>query len=778
MTALLLFLVVTIVTLLAWNRWVTPLSRGAAIVLILLPFLFTGRALLTNRVYGGYDILFLAQPFNDYAAEYGFKTAHNWYLLDHVLQMAPWQHQVRKSFAQHEWPLWNPTMLSGDILAAGMQAAPYNPLNLVAMLLPPDLAPTFDAAMVFFLAALLTYAFARELECSEGAALIAAAGFTLSSAMAFYVGWPHCRSWTVLPFVLLSVRRVIRARDVAAFSLLTIALVVLIVFGHPETMLHVVTIGAVYGIFELLPAGRGRMRAVAIAVAAGGVALLVTAIFVLPFLSLFRSAWEYRMRLLLLQTPSSVTAHEVWRAVRATFLPYYGGSSWHTLTSEWEFGTARVGSVILALAAIASLRLWRRREVRFLIVLGIITLLASWSAPPVATALRALPLFNVALNGRLGFAAALSLSLLAAMAFDAFAAIRRDRRIALAVSLVVGAALAIATASFWRMQVSIGVDRKLLIAGAAAELIGMVMLLAALGTPSRRVALALILAAIAGQRIAEDGNIYPTLPRRMFYPSVPLVAAIPRDPLFRVVGTGSILIPNVAAMYGLEDIRGGAAMTYTPYMETMPLWAPTAKRTYHDVTDLSLPFLSFLGVRHAITPRTMDPPPGWRVIADDRASRLMENPKAIPRVFVPRRIRFIDNDKTTLEEMALATDFSDTAWIEAHDMPPHVIDNGEAVLHLRRVKSRYEINADARSACRIVITEASWPGWRTYIDGRRVKMERANHAFLSVYVPAGRHHLRVVYLPDPFVQGRAISLGTLVLLGVGIGIRRVLRAIK
>ena len=53
LTALLLYLAVAAVTLLAWNRWVMPLSRGAALALLLLPFLFTGPALVTNRVYGG-----------------------------------------------------------------------------------------------------------------------------------------------------------------------------------------------------------------------------------------------------------------------------------------------------------------------------------------------------------------------------------------------------------------------------------------------------------------------------------------------------------------------------------------------------------------------------------------------------------------------------------------------------------------------------------------------------------------------------------------------------
>jgi hypothetical protein len=762
--SLLLYLFVAAATLFAWRRWVTPISRGAALVIVLLPFLFTGKALVTNRVYGGYDILFLSAPFSDYAKDYGFTTAHNGFLLDHVLQMVPWQRQVRESFAQHGWPLWNPAMDSGEVLAAGMQAAPLNPINLIALLLPLDLATTFTASMVFFLAALFTFAFARELECSEGASLIAAAGYTLCSGMAFFGTWPHGRSWSVLPFVLLGVRRVVRDRNLRSVVLLTSAFVLLIVFGHPETMLHVATIGAIYGVFELIPIRRNALRPTLLAISAGVIALLLTAITLLPFIAALPWSFDYRIR----QNPSPpATVHEISKAIRATFLPYYGGASWHTPTSEWDFGLARVGSVILALALIASIRLLRRRDARFFTVLCAIGLLASWKAPPIDPFLRLLPLFKIAFNDRLGFAATFSMSLLAAMAFDARAP-RIDRRIV----MVMLALLTIATAFFWRMQLTLGVDPKLLIAGAAAEILGLTILFAALGTRSQRAAAAMVVLAIAAQRVVEDGNIHPTIPRRMFYPSVPLIAAVPREPLFRFTAIGNMVIPNVATMYGLEDVRGYSAMTFYPYVETMGLWS-AQKRTYRDVSDLSLPFLSFLGVRHAITPRTMDPPPGWRVIADDRTSRLIENPRAIPRVFVPRRIRFTDSDDTTLKEMAVATDFAEEAWVRAEG-PAKMIENGEATLRIQRRGSRYEIDADARTSSRIVISEAGWPGWRATVDGERVTIEQANRAFLSVRIPSGHHHVRVIYLPDSFVAGRAISIGTLAILlaGVGFSIRK------
>ena len=49
--------------------------------------------------------------------------------------------------------------------------------------------------------------------------------------------------------------------------------------------------------------------------------------------------------------------------------------------------------------------------------------------------------------------------------------------------------------------------------------------------------------------------------------------------------------------------------------------------------SINLLLARLLGVRHAITPRTMDPPPGWRIVADDRSSRLIENPHAVAQMW-------------------------------------------------------------------------------------------------------------------------------------------------
>ncbi len=135
----------------------------------------------------------------------------------------------------------------------------------------------------------------------------------------------------------------------------------------------------------------------------------------------------------------------------------------------------------------------------------------------------------------------------------------------------------------------------------------------------------------------------------------------------------------------------------------------------------------------------------------------------------------MNSHDTEMEEMLQAADFAEKAWIYSTEVMPQDVPNGEADLQVRRAGSRYEIGVAARSPVRIVITDVGWPGWRAYLDGQRVKTSTANLAFLSVYVPEGTHHLRIVYLPDAFTRGRAISFATLLVLSAAIAVRRLRR---
>jgi uncharacterized membrane protein YfhO len=93
-----------------------------------------------------------------------------------------------------------------------------------------------------------------------------------------------------------------------------------------------------------------------------------------------------------------------------------------------------------------------------------------------------------------------------------------------------------------------------------------------------------------------------------------------------------------------------------------------------------------------------------------------------------------------------------------------------------RAKLGYDLDATMQHAGWVIISETAWRGWRAYIDGRRVQYRIANHAFIGVHVPEGHHRVRLIFIPEAFTRGRAISFGTLALLAISALTRAAIRA--
>jgi len=725
--AVVLYFVTVAAIVALWHWQVRRISPAAAAAVALLPLSVTGRALLTGRVYGPIDLPFMSEPMHSIGPKYGITGVHNGLISDVYAQLIPWHHALREAWRAGVWPHWNPNILCGDILASALQPAAYDPFKLLSLLISEPGALTYGAAVTFFLAAFGLFVFARELGLREQAALIGAAAWMLSGMMAFFVEWPLARAWALLPFVLCAVRLVVRTPSTKSAVVLTTAFTLLIVTGHPETMLHVVAIAAVYGLFDLASSEKKR-AAIGYAVASGIVSLLVTAFAMLPFLEAAPLTQEYTVR-------NGIYKHTTWppmpemvrKRVENSFLPLQAPKP------EFDLTNWRTGAVAIALAIAGLLWSGRRRETRFFFALAVICAWSGANALPVARILHALPLFDVALNERLAFAASFSIALLAAIAADAWPSTGRARAAGAAVMIAFGATLLL-------------FDHGPLMATEVVPLV-VVAIAVALRMPSR-IALPVVCALVLAQRVAVDGNMYPTLPRMAFYPEVPMLRAIPRNTAepFRIAGAGFAFIPNTATLYGLEDARGYEAMTFNRLYETYPLWSTPQIASFNIVGAPARPFLSFLNVRYLIL---------------DHA--VTANADALPRAFVPPKIRF---EKSALPSMLAATDFRSTAWIEVPELPNSEFDNARGTVRTTRAPNGLDLDVTMTGSGWVVVSETAWPGWRIDIDGRRVRWRFANHAFLGIYVPAGAHHVRLRYIPDSFVRGRTISLVTLALLAI------------
>jgi hypothetical protein len=655
-------------------------------------------------------------------------------------------------------------MLAGHPLAANSQSAAWNPFTLIACLLPAAVSFTFTASIALFLGALGAFLLARELDCGEVASVVAAAGWAFAASTVVYIHTSMGFTSVYEPMLLLAALRVARNPSLRSGALLTAVLALMIVAGHPETLFLAVIAGGAFGIFELVRRRRNWLQAPAVAIVSGLAALAVTAIHLLPFFDALQQSAELAIKRGSYSTTiRSLPGDRVLAVLATDLFPWLHVRNWE----EPAFGltqaeTAAVGSVVLALALYA---VWRRRspETWFFFGTAAVCVLVESGWHPVVSVVQRLPLMGLTHYERLAFTAALALSILAALGVDEMLR-RNDRR---GIGLTVASVLMVLGAGTWWLRQHVVLLESPTDFGRFKLFAELFFLVAALASIAgmrnvRRLGILLTAIVILQRAISEEGT-FPTFPARSAYPPLDVLAPTAgASPPFRIVGHRYALLPATGTFYGLEDVRGWEALTFMPFVHTWPLWCEFQVIWFNRVDDLTRPFLSFLNVRYAISGENNPVPPGWREVARANESILLENERVAPRVFVPSRVVIGESVVNAVRAMDRQQDFGERAWITA-DMSPHERTNGPGKVVIREYSpgGRFLLDVDMAGDGWIVISENAWRGWRAYVDGRRVRMQYANVSFLGLFVEKGRHTVRLVYWPDAFVNGRAITAGTL-----------------
>jgi hypothetical protein len=260
------------------------------------------------------------------------------------------------------------------------------------------------------------------------------------------------------------------------------------------------------------------------------------------------------------------------------------------------------------------------------------------------------------------------------------------------------------------------------------------------------------------------------VPRSAFYPPFAGVEILRADEPFRIVGQRSILPPNIATHYGLEDVRAYAAMTLERYAAVEPLWSVAQSTWSNRVETLDSPFLSLMNVRFALAKHAWPLPATWRVVKQFDAYDVVENLRVLPRAFVPATVHAGATRSEAFHGVQTCRDFGAEAWIEGDTRGTTA--NGPGIVSVRENGSKLDMRASMANGGWIVISESAWNGWRASIDGAPTPVRIANATFLGVHVPKGVHHVRLVYRPLSFVLGAAISAATLLALAALVLLRK------
>lgn len=781
---LLLFLACAALLLRAARHAFGSPSTPAAGALIAIALVLPGFALATGRVLAPLDAYFRFAPLSGLPAAERPRDVSAGILSDVQTQILPWRAAVRFAFDQGEWPLWNPFIQGGDPLAGSAQAAPYFPTQLLSLVLPVEDGPAFVAACLLLSAALGVFLLARDLGCREPAALVAAAGWTLSGFLMFWLPWSLAQAVALTPLVILATRRLIGRPGLGRALQLAVVLTLLLLTGHPESMLHVATVGAIWGLTELATRRARRaelLRTSGWALGAGVLALGLASFSLLPFVdALLQSTEHYLRGEVFVGARRDLPLGQALRLLVASFVPFVHGVPGRELGEASErFSLPASGYVasVLLLPALTGLRAPGRPLRRLLGGLALFGLAAGSALPPVLDLMAKLPLFTLALNERLIFLVPLALALLAAYGVDSWQDDAEARGLTAArpsgrTALVWVGGMALFLAALWPSMRANGLSVGFLVERSAWWLLPPLALTVALlsRVPTRVLAAGLVML-VAAQRQGELGHLHRSFERNFYAPRVAPLDLLPDDEEpYRIVALGSTLLPNSAALWHLEDIRGDQALTLRRLVETRRLLGRANDIARLLIDSLDSRFLDFLNVRFALVPEGWAPIAGWPELAKANGVRLLENPRVLPRAFLPPTVRVGSDPWRLGAELAAATRFGQRAWIEPWDPGarpvPRTQRNGHGEVRIRRAGLGYRLTTRLDRASWITVSVPAWRGWRAVADGGELPLAFANHAFLGVRVPEGARVIELFYRPRSFDLGLAISAASLALLMV------------
>jgi hypothetical protein len=732
---------------LAWAvvaRWLgRPLSARVFLAFLLLPVLFLLPAFVTTRTIFPVDHATLFPPWS--ALPHPGTANPN--LNDVATEMGPWAKAVRLSWKEGSIPWRNRWNACGSPLAANGQSAAFSPLTILAGLLPLVFTFNFSVAVKLFTALAGTWLWLTQLGVRRRAALFGAVLFAFSFAMTPWLLFPHTSVIALWPWALFAIERL---RDAPWRGRATAALVAIlslqVLAGHPESLVLGGLFAGIWLVTRL--ALRDFDPPAPLLVRTGLAALLaagLTAFLLLPQLAAIRdsnravTAQEFSNSLPVRLTPhgpafpfgifTAFLPRSLGDAIDSPMLPIAAGSF-------PEMALGHFGLVGWAAALLVFRRGAKRprRELALLVPLafGFATAILLW---PVFDLFYVLP--GVRLMLPLRFSTWVSFAGSAVAAFEVDRLVRdaeEGRPVGASFVVASGALLVLSMAFLEKLRPlhaaagALGAQWRAAI-GPAIFLAAVALLAVALSRRGRRPAFRvfpILLAMVAaGELFWQGRRLYRMGPRADFFPPMPLVEFLRRQPgPFRVVGEGAAIYPSTNVFAGVEDVRIHDPVERRDYVEWLDRacgYDPAA--FFKHLANLDCPAFDFLNVKYFVAgPGRSAPGTRWRQVYSGNDGTVFENGSVFPRVFP-----------------------AETGAVR--------------VTGYRETTNTVSFEADVAQQRAVVVASLLSDGGWTARDQRNVQLPvgRANGPFLAVTLPRGTHTVRLKYTPPGLRAGIAIS---------------------
>ena len=785
----------------AFSRRVGPAQRRwlRRIGIVALPFLLA-IVLFAPSTVGG-DVLSASQ-LPTYAAPYVPPAAGtagtNPLQYDAAFVFEPDGLTARAALRSGHLPSWTPTLSEGSPLLAQSQTAPLYPLTWLDVAFDYFNALVWIAVLKLVLAALGTYLFARLIGLRTGPALLAGLGFAFGSYMIDWLEHPHTNIYLLLPWLTASAELLCRRASVRDSAYLAVLIGLALLGGQPESVLLVLSVAVLWGVFRLAvmrPARRQLGRIVVLAVVGGLLGGGIGAVMWMPLLQLAG------------QTPSysrSVPGMSSKIVYSLLFPEWWGrpdGGSQSVGPLNFAERTSYVGALPLILAVAGLLSRRHRREQLFFVVVAVLGILIAIRPGPIGTLLdHHVPVVDSIDLNRTLVLSSFAIAVLGGYGLDALLSEPPAQRIrialvATAVGLLPVLAVIVVHAGWLgglRPAAHRLVDRDLALSGSqlalASVLRWLVLVVLALVVIAaltlgryRRVAVATALILTAVDLGAMGWNYNASIAKDVADPppsgAVTAMRRLTAGPNGgRVIGIAS-MVPNTASRWGLHDAlshedpmvwRNQQLQYALGAVPSVPMFVSGADPRTRTLLDVD-------GVRAVVLPpgtvkghEDTDAPvlAGDKVVYNGPSGVVLANPSALPQAFVAyrwRRSSGLDQSLAMMRVGSVPSD-RDEPVIETGATSPAGSGPGATSARIvSRGDTSLTIHAVARRAGQLIVLDTYYPGWVADVDGHRTPIRPALGAFDAISVSRGSHVIKLEFRSQAVSRGVDITIISLIL---------------
>lgn len=758
-----------------------PVRIRSQVPIVAALLVFFAPAMIAGRYFSPADILRMWPPF----APPGFAcTIQNPLLVDIVTQVEPWVKFSKEEFLRGSFPLWNPYAGAGVPLFANLQSSVLFPLNFLFYTLSWKHALLAAPFLKLYLISLCMYLYLRALGLNRTASLFGSMNFTFLGFNVFWLKWPLSNLMIFLPLLFFFAEKFTR-EEIGPWQplLLSLSVGAAALAGHIETLFHILVLAFVYLLWRASISGlpwRTRAAGALLFALSLSIGCGIAGVQIAPFTEyMYRSA-AYAMRSAHAISPYSLPLPA---AILNLIPDFYGNPSHHdyfsTITNYCMSvgGYASVTTVFLALLAFCS-PARKNRCVWFYLVTGALCFCVVYRREPVYGLITSLPVFSIVDNSRLLFYLGFSICVLASLFIHSLTERGASPPAPAAVALLSGALLAAAAwAAVYNKQFleaigspfrfSHNLAPTLLFLGFLALSVCVVLCCRSGRVGPVRCAAYLWMLVFLQTGVHAMG-FNPSVPGKQYFPSPPSLRFLKKDrTVHRCLFLGHVFIPNLGTWYGIQDPRSYDAMgikAYRDFQSAMGDFSGIAQL----VTRFNEEIASFFNIRYIICAADYVPeqamqvryPARYSLAYADRSVKIYKNLACLPRAFIVPRVRVKASTDDILKELPML-DFRREALVTDADIP--LWETGDIRSSSCRITSYtphlVSVAIQAEAPCYLILSDSYFPGWRAYLDGKEIKIYRANAAFRLVSIPAaGEHKLTFRYSPQSFTLGLWISL--------------------